>query len=369
MLVLDELIRRSVEVRNRLEKLRGLFDIVRKEKEIVELDKEISKRGLWDDTETARRILKRRSILQNAVDLWNGLNRRVEDIVSLIGFAKEEEDSTLLSDMEKEIEDIKDAVYKFEIKLILSDEHDINNAILSIRPGAGGIDSQDWTQMLLRMYLMWAEKKGYKTEIIDLQPGEEGGLKNVTVMISGDYAYGYLKAETGVHRLVRISPFDVNKRRHTSFASVYTSPEIDEEIRLKIDESDLRIDTFRSSGAGGQHVNVTDSAIRITHIPTGIVVQCQNDRSQHRNKATAMKILRSRLYEFEMQRQREKKEESESLKKDITWGNQIRSYVLHPYKMIKDIRTKVEVSNVEGVLDGDIDQFIETYLIKNKISL
>jgi len=282
---------------------------------------------------------------------------------SLLELAREEDDVSLLSDMQRELEDLKEAIYKFELKLMLSGEHDTNNAILSIRPGAGGIDSQDWTQMLLRMYLMWAEKKGYKTEIMDFQPGEEGGLKNVTVMVSGDYAYGYIKAEIGVHRLVRLSPFDVNNRRHTSFASVYICPEIDEEIRLEIDESDLKIDTFRSSGAGGQHVNVTDSAVRITHIPTGIVVQCQNDRSQHRNKATAMKVLKSRLYELEQEKQREKMEESEKGKQDITWGNQIRSYVLHPYRMVKDIRTRVEVGNVEAVLDGDIDKFIEAYLL------
>lgn len=282
---------------------------------------------------------------------------------SLLELAREEEDVSLLSDMQRELEDLKEAIYKFEFKLMLSGEHDTNNAILSIRPGAGGIDSQDWTQMLLRMYLMWAEKKGYKTEIMDFQPGEEGGLKNVTVMVSGDYAYGYIKAEIGVHRLVRLSPFDVNNRRHTSFASVYICPEINEETRLEIDESDLKIDTFRSSGAGGQHVNVTDSAVRITHIPTGIVVQCQNDRSQHRNKATAMKVLKSRLYELEQEKQREKMEESEKGKQDITWGNQIRSYVLHPYRMVKDIRTKVEVGNVDAVLDGDIDKFIEAYLL------
>ncbi len=297
------------------------------------------------------------------MDLWNELNRRTEDMDSLLELAREEDDVSLLSDMQRELEDLKEAIYKFELKLMLSGEHDTNNAILSIRPGAGGIDSQDWTQMLLRMYLMWAEKKGYKTEIMDFQPGEEGGLKNVTVMVSGDYAYGYIKAEIGVHRLVRLSPFDVNNRRHTSFASVYICPEIDEEIRLEIDESDLKIDTFRSSGAGGQHVNVTDSAVRITHIPTGIVVQCQNDRSQHRNKATAMKVLKSRLYELEQEKQREKMEESEKGKQDITWGNQIRSYVLHPYRMVKDIRTRVEVGNVEAVLDGDIDKFIEAYLL------
>ena len=247
---------------------------------------------------------------------------------------------------------------------MLSGEHDRANAILSIHPGAGGTESQDWAEMLLRMYLRWAERRGYKTEITDYQPGEGAGIRDATITVSGEYAYGYLRAEKGVHRLVRISPFDANKRRHTSFVSVNIIPEIEDDIKIEIDEEDLRIDTYRSSGAGGQHVNKTDSAVRITHIPTGIVVQCQNERSQHKNKATAMKILRSHLYKEEEEKQRERLEKIQGEKKEIGWGNQIRSYVLHPYRLVKDLRTKVEVGNADAVLDGEIDMFIEAFLLK-----
>ena len=253
---------------------------------------------------------------------------------------------------------------EFELQAMLSGENDKANAILSIHPGAGGTESQDWAEILLRMYLRWAERRGYKAEINDYQPGEVAGVKSVTVTLSGDYAYGYLRAENGVHRLVRISPFDANKRRHTSFASVFVFPELEDDIKVDIREDDLRIDTYRSSGAGGQHVNKTDSAVRITHIPTNIVVQCQNDRSQHKNKSSAMKILRSRLYELEHEKQKEKMEEILGEKKEIGWGHQIRSYVLHPYRLVKDLRTKVEVGNADAVLDGEIDSFIEAFLLK-----
>ena len=250
-----------------------------------------------------------------------------------------------------------------ELQTLFFEKDDELNAILTIHPGAGGTESQDWAEMLLRMYLRYAERKGYKTEILDFLPGEEAGLKSVTVRVEGDYVYGHLSLESGVHRLVRISPFDANKRRHTSFAAVFVYPEIEEEIEIEIDPDDLRIDTFRSSGRGGQHVNVTDSAVRITHLPTGIVVQCQNERSQHKNKASAMKVLRARLYELEKKKKLEKLEKLEDAKSEIAWGNQIRSYVLHPYKMIKDLRTDVETGNVERVLDGDIDEFIEASLL------
>lgn len=253
-----------------------------------------------------------------------------------------------------------------ELQTLFFEKDDELAAILTIHPGAGGTESQDWAEMLLRMYLRYAERKGYKTEILDFLPGEEAGLKSVTVRVEGDYVYGHLSLESGVHRLVRISPFDANKRRHTSFAAVFVYPEIEEEIEIEIDPDDLRIDTFRSSGRGGQHVNVTDSAVRITHLPTGIVVQCQNERSQHKNKATAMKVLRARLYELEKKKKLEKLEKLEDAKSEIAWGNQIRSYVLHPYKMIKDLRTDVETGNVERVLDGDIDKFIEASLLLRK---
>jgi peptide chain release factor 2 len=253
-----------------------------------------------------------------------------------------------------------------ELQMLFFEEDDARNAILTIHPGAGGTEAQDWTQMLLRMYLRYAERKGFKVEIIDSLPGEEAGLKSVTVRIEGDYAYGNLSHDSGVHRLVRISPFDANKRRHTSFAAVFVYPEVDEDIEIEINPEELRIDTYRSSGSGGQHVNVTDSAVRITHIPTGIVVQCQNERSQHKNKASAMKVLRARLYELEKKAKREKIEKLEDAKSDIAWGNQIRSYVLHPYRMIKDVRTKVEIGDVDRVLDGDIDEFIKSSLLLRK---
>lgn len=253
-----------------------------------------------------------------------------------------------------------------ELQMLFFEEDDARNAILTIHPGAGGTESQDWTQMLLRMYLRYAERKGFKVEIIDSLPGEEAGLKSVTVRIEGDYAYGLLCQDSGVHRLVRISPFDANKRRHTSFAAVFVYPEVEGDIEIEINPEELRIDTYRSSGSGGQHVNVTDSAVRITHIPTGIVVQCQNERSQHKNKASAMKVLRARLYELEKKAKLEKIEKLEDAKSDISWGNQIRSYVLHPYRMIKDVRTKVEIGDVDRVLDGDIDEFIKSSLLLRK---
>jgi len=276
----------------------------------------------------------------------------------------EEEGFLFLKDLENEINDIKRKIEKFEIQLLLNKEHDKNNAIVSIHPGAGGTESQDWAEMLMRMYFKWAEKKGFKIKIIDLQSGEEAGIKDVTFTVEGSYAYGYLKSEAGVHRLVRISPFDANKRRHTSFAAMAVFPEIEDNIKVEIKEDDLKIDTFRASGAGGQHVNKVSSAVRIIHIPTGITVTCQTERSQHRNREIAMKILRSKIYAL-LEKQKEEKIKSLSgEKKEIAWGSQIRSYILHPYKLVKDHRTGLEVYNVEQVLDGDIDIFIEVYLKK-----
>jgi peptide chain release factor 2 len=271
---------------------------------------------------------------------------------------------------EKEAQDLsakmlktEEAVGQMEFRRMLGGEHDSSSAIASINAGAGGTEAQDWVEMLLRMYLRWAEKKGYRREIIDILVGEEAGLKNVTFTVSGPYAFGYLRAETGIHRLVRISPFDAGARRHTSFASVFVIPEISDDVVIEIDEKDLRIDTFRSSGAGGQHVNKTDSAVRITHLPTGIVVQCQNERSQHKNKATAMKILKARLYDREMKEKVEKLEELHNTKKEIAWGSQIRSYVMHPYRMVKDHRTNRVIHDVDRVMDGDIEELIKAYLL------
>ncbi len=280
--------------------------------------------------------------------------------------AREGEDVS--RDLESALSTLAESLEEAELQSLFFEVDDGRNALFTIHPGAGGTESQDWAQMLLRMYLRYAERKGYKTEILDSMPGEEAGIKSVTVRVEGDYAYGRLSQESGVHRLVRISPFDSNKRRHTSFAAVFVFPEVEEDIEVDINPDDLKIDTYRSGGKGGQHVNVTDSAVRITHLPTGIVVQCQNERSQHKNKASAMKVLKGRLYELEKKKQLEKFEKMEEAKSDIAWGNQIRSYVLHPYRLIKDLRTRLETGDVEKVLDGDLDDFIKASLLQRKKS-
>lgn len=329
------------------------------------LDLELQKEENWKDIERIKDIQKEKNRLQEIIEPLEYFNDRVNYIEEALHIAESEEEGFLfLKDLENEIDDIKKQIKKFEIQLLLNKEHDKNNAIVSIHPGAGGTESQDWAEILMRMYLKWAEKKGFKVKIIDLQAGEEAGIKDVTFTVEGPYAYGYLKAEAGVHRLVRISPFDANKRRHTSFAAVSVFPEIEDNIQVEIKEDDLRIDTFRASGAGGQHVNKVSSAVRIVHIPTGITVTCQTERSQHRNKEIAMKILRSKIYAL---LEKEKEEKIKSLsgdKKEIAWGSQIRSYILHPYKLVKDHRTDLEVFDVERVLNGDIDIFIELYLKK-----
>jgi peptide chain release factor 2 len=266
----------------------------------------------------------------------------------------------------QKLNDLSDKISLLELNKLFGEKDDFNNAIVSINAGAGGTEAQDWAAMLLRMYLRWSEKRGFTAEITDILPDEEAGLKNVCFTVTGDYAYGNLKSESGIHRLVRISPFDASSRRHTSFASVLVTPEIDDEISISIDEGDLRIDTYRASGAGGQHVNKTDSAVRITHVPTQIAVQCQSQRSQHKNKATALKILRSKLYELELQKQYKEREGLQSAKKEIAWGSQIRSYVLQPYRLVKDHRTNLDIGNVDGVLNGDIDEFIKTFLLLKK---
>lgn len=318
---------------------------------------------LWSDPEKARDILKKKTKLDAIVDRWKKLKVSADDLEILLDLAKDENDEAALAEVERDLESLLVAVRDEELRMMLGSEQDPMNAIVSIHAGAGGTEAQDWAEMLLRMYLRWAERRGFKSTIIDYLPGDEAGVKSVSLTLEGEYAYGYAKAEIGIHRLVRISPFDAGARRHTSFASVFVYPEVDDEIVVEIDEGDLRIDTYRSTGAGGQHVNKTDSAVRITHLPTGIVVQCQNERSQHKNKAMAMKYLKSRLYEMKLQEQTAKLDEINKSKKDIAWGSQIRSYVLHPYKMIKDHRTNLEVGNVGRVLDGDIDAFIEAYLL------
>jgi peptide chain release factor 2 len=270
-----------------------------------------------------------------------------------------------LNEAAAKVAQVRGEMERIELALILGGPDDRRNAIVTLHPGAGGTEAQDWAEILLRMYLRWCDRRGYRKEILEYQPGEEAGVKSVTFNVEGDYAYGYLKAEAGIHRLVRISPFDANSRRHTSFASVFVYPEVDDNIKVEIDEADLRVDTYRSSGAGGQHVNKTDSAVRLTHLPTGIVVACQNERSQHKNRAMAMKILKSRLYELEVQKQKEKMDVFAKSKKDITWGSQIRSYVLHPYRLVKDHRTNIEIGNADAVLDGAIDEFIQGYLLQS----
>jgi peptide chain release factor 2 len=308
-------------------------------------------------------MLKEQASLREVIDSWEKHRAGLEEARFFLELAKEEKNEDALNEAVGKVAEVTEGMAQTELTQLLGEPDDRRNAIVSLHPGAGGTEAQDWAEILLRMYLRWADRRGFRKEILEYQPGEEAGLKSVTFTVEGDYAYGYLKAEAGIHRLVRISPFDANSRRHTSFASVFVYPEVDDTIKVEINEADLRVDTYRSSGAGGQHVNKTDSAVRITHLPTNIVVACQNERSQHKNRAMAMKILRSRLYELEIEKQREKMDAYHKTKKDIAWGSQIRSYVLHPYRMVKDHRTAVEIGNADAVLDGDIDKFIQAYLL------
>ena len=323
---------------------------------------------MWENKSESTLVMKKISFLEKDIALRKSLIQKAEDVEVLLEFLNKNQVEEI--EVENELNVFSNLIKDFELKLILNGDNDINDAIVTIHPGAGGTESQDWAEMLYRMYSMWSESKGFKFNVIDFQNGDEAGLKDCTVEISGDYAYGLLQAEIGIHRLVRISPFDSNSRRHTSFASVSVSPAVNEDIDIEINEKDLRIDTFRSSGAGGQHVNKTDSAIRITHMPSGIVTQCQTQRSQHKNKEQALKVLKSKLFQLEMEKQLLNKKELQGEKKDIGWGNQIRSYVFHPYNMIKDHRTKHEVGNIKSVMDGNIDDFIYSYLLdkmeKNK---
>jgi len=344
----------------------GIFDTPTKESRLAELTRLTETTGFWNNTNKANAILKDKASIERSLKDWESLAHRLNDLGAMAELASEEGGESMRAELEQEIAVILKNIASTEVAALLSGEQDASNAIVSIHPGAGGTEAQDWAEMLMRMYLRWAEKHGHKTEILDYQNGEEAGVKSVTFTVSGDYAYGRMKAEAGVHRLVRISPFDANKRRHTSFASVYVYPEVTEDIDITIDEKELRIDTYRASSAGGQHVNKTDSAVRITHLPTNIVVQCQNERSQLKNKNVAMKVLRSRLYELRKKEQEEKLGKLMSDKKDIAWGSQIRSYVFQPYQMVKDHRTGVEAGNVNAVMDGDLDQFIEAYLISGR---
>ncbi len=319
--------------------------------------------NFWEGGDSAQKILKERTSILESLSPWQQNQKELEEMEILLQLIEEQGDEKEAQELLEKVQKSEEAIGQMEFRTMLGGEHDESNAIVSINAGAGGTEAQDWVEMLLRMYLRWGEKRGYQTKIIDILPGEEAGLKNVTFTVNGRYAYGYLKAEVGIHRLVRISPFDAGARRHTSFASVFVYPEISDDVVIEIDEKDLRIDTFRSSGAGGQHVNKTDSAVRITHLPTGIVVQCQNERSQHKNKAIALKILKARFYERELMEKEEKLGELHNTKKEIAWGSQIRSYIMHPYKMVKDHRTNKVIHQVDRVLDGEIDGFIKAYLL------
>jgi peptide chain release factor 2 len=328
------------------------------------IEAQASAPDFWNDQVAAQKLLQERSRLEKEIGRQEQFESQVGDAEVLFEFAEEDESS--VQELFSLIEGLEHDLSQAETEMLLAGDNDRRNAICTIHPGAGGTESQDWAEMLLRMYLKWAEQRGFKAELLEYQPGEEAGLKSVTFRVEGEYAYGLLAAEAGVHRLVRISPFDQAARRHTSFASLFVYPEIDEDIEVEINDKDLRVDTYRATGAGGQHINTTDSAVRITHLPTGIVVSCQNQRSQHQNRAVAMQVLRSRLYELELERRQAETAELEANKADISFGSQIRSYVLAPYQLVKDTRTKLERGNVEAVLGGDIDDFIKAYLLARK---
>jgi len=317
--------------------------------------------NFWNDATNAAKVQKEKTQLGRKLDKYSLANDAVNDAIDLYEMAKEENDEESLNALYEDADALQEQIRNMEIEVLLSGESDANNAIVSIHPGAGGTESQDWAEMLLRMYKRWAERRGFSVEVLDYQNGEEAGIKDVSFIVKGENAYGYLKVENGIHRLVRISPFDSNSKRHTSFSSVMVSPEVDDDINIVIEDKDIRVDTYRASGSGGQHVNKTESAIRLTHIETGVVVQCQNDRSQHKNKATAMKMLKSRLYELELEAQQAEKDGV--AKSEIGWGHQIRSYVMQPYQQVKDTRSNEALSNISAILDGDIDKMIEGVLI------
>lgn len=340
----------------------SLFDLAGLKKQHATLEDKMTDSSFWDNPEEAQKTTQEASNIKKRIDFYDQLFGKVDDLLTLLEMAEEENDESVLKEAEAELPSLQQEVEDLELRTLLNEKYDFNNAILAIHPGAGGTESQDWASMLYRMYARWGETHDYEVEILDFLPGEEAGIKSVTLLIKGDYAYGYLKAERGVHRLIRISPFDSAGRRHTSFTSVDVLPEIDDAVDLDINPVDLKIDTYRSGGAGGQHVNTTDSAVRITHLPTGIVVQCQNERSQHKNRDVAMKILAARLYEYEKMQQEAELNSVKGEYKEIAWGSQIRSYVFHPYNLVKDHRTNVEEGNLQKVMDGYLDSFIQAYL-------
>ncbi|MEC5422848.1 peptide chain release factor 2 [Virgibacillus sp. C22-A2] len=357
------------EIRNELDKMasriidfRGSLDLDTKRQRIKELEMIMSSPEFWDNQDSAQKTISEVNVLKEYVDNFEELEERLDNIEVSYELVKEENDQELFDDLNEEISSIRKEVNDFELKMLLSEPYDANNAILELHPGAGGTESQDWASMLLRMYQRWADSNDFKVETLNYLPGDEAGVKSVTLLIKGHNAYGKLKAEKGVHRLVRISPFDSSGRRHTSFASCDIMPEIDGDVDIEVKSEDVKIDTYRASGAGGQHVNTTDSAVRITHIPTNVIVTCQNERSQIKNREAAMKMLKSKLYQLEIERQQMELDDIRGEQKEIGWGSQIRSYVFHPYSMVKDHRTHVEIGNTQGVMDGDIDPFIDAYL-------
>ncbi|PYR23715.1 MAG: peptide chain release factor 2 [Acidobacteria bacterium] len=358
----DDLMRRYEDLSRRAANLRSYFEATRPEEELNRLEARTAAPDFWKDQAEAQKVLQRRRRLEQDRDLVRSLKRKSDDLAVLVEWAEAGE--AIDGEFAHALDSLDQEVQAGEIKKMLGGEHDRKNAIVTIHPGAGGTESQDWAEMLLRMYLRWTERRGFRRELIDYQPGEEAGLKSVTFTVTGEYAFGLLSAEAGVHRLVRISPFDQAARRHTSFASLYVWPDLPEDVDIQVEEKDLRIDTYRSSGAGGQHVNVTDSAVRITHLPTGLVVSCQNERSQHRNRDSAMRVLKARLYDMKTKENQAKLEQISGAKKEIGFGSQIRSYVLHPYQLVKDHRTREQVGDVNRILDGDLDGFIKAYLMK-----
>ena len=358
--------RQSTNWRKNFRNSGGIFDVDAKRERVQELEAEIADPDFWNQGDKAQELLKERTMLQKIVEDCDSARQQLEDAQVLIELGEEGEDEETLIEVNAMLPGLVKLIDKMEFARMLSGEHDANNATLSINAGAGGTEAQDWAGMVLRMYLRYCERKGFKTELTEYLPADEAGIKSATFTVEGEYAYGYLRAESGIHRLVRISPYDASARRHTSFCSVFVFPELDDSIEVEVEEKDIKVDTFRASGAGGQHINKTDSAIRITHIPTGIVVSCQNERSQHKNRATAMKQLKARLYEMEMRKKEEEAASFSEDKKEIGFGSQIRSYVLHPYRMVKDHRTSHEVGNTDAVLDGDLEGFIEAYLLQEK---
>ncbi|HOK40266.1 MAG TPA: peptide chain release factor 2 [bacterium] len=361
-MITKEDLEKFVRLNENITEIKEIFKIEKRSEEIIELEKEMSKENFWDDKNKAKNIVQLVDEHKEIINSYKNLEKFFNDTKVILELLAEAEDENLEKEFLENLEKLENKIKELEFINLLDDELDKNNAILNIHPGAGGTESCDWASMLFRMYKRWCERNKFNIDILDYQAGDEAGIKNITILVKGKFAFGYLKCESGIHRLVRISPFDANSRRHTSFASVHAMPEINEDIEIEINDKDLKIDTYRASGAGGQYVNKTDSAVRITHIPTGIVVSCQNERSQHQNRENAMKILKAKLYELKKEEMEREKEKLSGEKKDIGWGNQIRSYIFCPYTLVKDHRTKFEKGDIQSVMDGDINEFIFAYL-------